>query len=781
MTADLTGSLISLVGPLSEALVHFVWQGGLVALLLSGILRLLHDRPADLRYRWACWALLLAVALPIGTTVVRLRTADPSVVTATAGAARVDERPGSLTTSATIEQDGAAPLAGSVPTSLSAHPVRTTWICAVWLGGVLLLSALHLGGWFRVQRLRWHLARPVGPEWQAMADRLAARLGLKRAVRLLGSAAVEIPTAFGWLRPVVLVPVSTLAGLPPQQIECLLAHELAHIWRRDYLVNLLQVVAETLLFYHPAVWWISQRIRDEREHACDDIAVELTGNRLAYARTLVDLEELRLASPRLALGADGGSLVRRIRRITGGPDMNPSNRPLLAAALAVAVLLGFAVIGTAAQNRQVAEPLGAAVLDAADTRADARTADRDRDRDRDRENDRKRDRDRDDRRDTAWSVEADGTLRGSWTAERRRGDDVLQIRLRGKGVAGDMGTHVLVDDFTGLDFEEDDEFTLRREAGVFEFEGDFDRAGRYEEGSGRFVFTADEDFAAGLEDLKVRGLDEMKLMVLALQDLSLATVEGLDDLGYRRLQANKLVAVAIFEVTPAYVDEMAEAGFSDLSLDKLIAMRVHDVDAEFATDMADAGFRADDADDLVAWAVHDISPDYANEMEEAGFGRLSPEKLLAYKIHGIDGDYLEELRDAGLPTDDKDQALAFKIHGVDADFIEELREAGLPADDPDEILSFRIHNVTGRHAAAIRARFGRVDADQLLAARIHDVDEEFIDGLAELGYDDVDLEDLIACRIHGVTPRYIRSLEKKGLRRFTLKELIRLRISGVDL
>ena len=94
---------------------------------------------------------------------------------------------------------------------------------------------------------------------------------------------VEVPTVIGWLRPVVLMPASALSGMGPQQLEAILAHELAHIRRHDYLVNLLQTVVETLLFYHPAVWWLSGRIRVERENCCDDLAVSLCGDPYAYA------------------------------------------------------------------------------------------------------------------------------------------------------------------------------------------------------------------------------------------------------------------------------------------------------------------------------------------------------------------------------------------------------------------------------------------------------------------------------------------------------------------
>src|SRR5262249_13851986 len=150
---------------------------------------------------------------------------------------------------------------------------------------------------------------PAEPAWQAIVTRLSRRLHIARRVRIFRSSLVDVPTVIGWLKPVVLVPASALAGLAPHQLEAVLAHELAHIRRHDYLVNLMQTLVETLLFYHPAVWWLSRRIRLERENCCDDLAVHLCGDPYTYARALADLEQLRGGRRQLALAATGGSLL----------------------------------------------------------------------------------------------------------------------------------------------------------------------------------------------------------------------------------------------------------------------------------------------------------------------------------------------------------------------------------------------------------------------------------------------------------------------------------------
>jgi len=149
-------------------------------------------------------------------------------------------------------------------------------------------------------------------------------------VRLAVSAGVTVPSVIGWLKPVILIPPSTIAGLTPKQMELILAHELAHICRQDYFWNLLQVAVETLLFYHPVVGWISGQARMERELCCDDMVVGSHGNAVAYARALTELESLRHPHKALLMGADGGQMFNRIHRLAG--PAYPGNAGFLAAA-----------------------------------------------------------------------------------------------------------------------------------------------------------------------------------------------------------------------------------------------------------------------------------------------------------------------------------------------------------------------------------------------------------------------------------------------------------------
>ncbi len=307
------------VEPLGWTLLHFLWQGVLIAALFSVLQTVF--RSSNVRYATGCGALLLMLAAP-AFTFGWLRGNAQSIPIATTPMV-------------------SAPTAGSAPADAAVHPARVAgaegnisglrdfalrrleghlpWIVSVWLMGVSLLAVRLVIGSLQVYRVRRFRNEPLGEPYLERFHRLRAALKVSRPVRLAQSALIEVPAVIGWLRPVLLVPVGTLAGLDPAQLESILAHELAHIRRYDYLVNMMQHVVEALLFYHPAVWWVSHRIRVEREHCCDDLVVEVCGDRLGYARALATLEELRRAPASLAVAAGGGSLLARIRRLYGAP------------------------------------------------------------------------------------------------------------------------------------------------------------------------------------------------------------------------------------------------------------------------------------------------------------------------------------------------------------------------------------------------------------------------------------------------------------------------------
>ncbi len=327
------------VQALGWALLHFIWQGAVVATLSAGIMTLLRHRSANSRYLTAVAAMLLMLALPVVTFfLLSAPSQKPSAeITPLISDENIMLPAPSVSEIASGQQMTSMPALSRPWLEMMygrIEPVLPSLI-TIWLLGVLLLSLRLLGGWINAQYIKRRRSRPVDSEWQERLKYLTRKLGISRTVSMVESFLVQVPTVIGWLRPVILLPASALTGLTAEQLEAILAHELAHIRRHDYLINLLQTVIETLLFYHPAVWWVSHRMRVERENSCDDVAVALCGDVLTYARALTELEQLRSNGPQLAVAATGGVLLNRIRRLAGIPSSHSNRFPGLFAGLIV--------------------------------------------------------------------------------------------------------------------------------------------------------------------------------------------------------------------------------------------------------------------------------------------------------------------------------------------------------------------------------------------------------------------------------------------------------------
>jgi beta-lactamase regulating signal transducer with metallopeptidase domain len=317
---------------LAWALVHFLWQGAAIGLASFVAFRL--TRSASLRYAIGVGALVAMIVAPV-TTVAVLGGAA-AAQTAVNAATDVQITLG-LTAPVHTAADAWAPTAGG---SLTIAPEVLAVAVLAWLVGVAFFGIRLIGGWVVARRLTRRAVQPASDHIQAVARQLADRLAINRAVAILQSSAVIVPVMVGWLKPAVILPVAALAGLSPSQLEALLAHELAHVRRQDYLVNLLQSVAEALLFYHPAVWWLSHRVRADRELCCDDLAVSVC-DPLVYATALTDLAAM--TSPGLALAATDGDLLGRVRRILGQSEVVPTMRAGAMPVLALVLVAGVAV------------------------------------------------------------------------------------------------------------------------------------------------------------------------------------------------------------------------------------------------------------------------------------------------------------------------------------------------------------------------------------------------------------------------------------------------------
>lgn len=305
------------------ALVHFVWQGALLGLASWLLQRLVRSPQA--RYITGVVTLAAMLVAFVWTTLnlVPARTAWVTTVTEIEGQFESASLTGHVI-------EGGAPAASGLPSD---------WIVALWALGLLTFATRAAGGWMLARRLTRVGVSPVAPWVLEQAQELSASMGITRSVRVLLSTRVPAPVLIGWIAPVILLPVTALTGLSSAQVSALLAHELAHVRRYDYLVNLLQTMVEAAFFFHPAVWLISRRVREDRELCCDDLAVQVC-DRLTYVTALSTVASLRAAPP--ALAASGGALRSRIARLLG-PVEAPLPRAPWVALVPVLLVLAAAM------------------------------------------------------------------------------------------------------------------------------------------------------------------------------------------------------------------------------------------------------------------------------------------------------------------------------------------------------------------------------------------------------------------------------------------------------
>jgi len=367
--------------PVGWALIHFLWQAILIALAAKAIVGLINPRHANIRYLILCLGLFAMAISPVITTVVFMQNSNVESQVAT-HMGPVENRPpesdsiGLESDAATKSSTNFAPnISGNdpgvglpaglhlqsnmgdeasdapidisqseipAPTSIERLKVFCKPLVATlpyfWMLGVGLFG-IRLGlGYFRVRTIRSSSRLVETPALLKSFNQLKNRIGLTQSIQLLSSSSISAPMVIGWFKPVVILPCSAITGLSPEQMTAILAHELSHIHRADYLVNLFQSLVETFLFYHPAVWWISNDIRKERENSCDDLVSDEIVSPRFYAESLLQLAT-RSSETSLALRGNGGDLLARIERICAPSQFRRSSGWLAAFIAALAIVL----------------------------------------------------------------------------------------------------------------------------------------------------------------------------------------------------------------------------------------------------------------------------------------------------------------------------------------------------------------------------------------------------------------------------------------------------------
>lgn len=334
-----------LINALGWTIIHSLWQGAVVALGFALVMFFMRRFSARARYTAGVMALMLMLAMSIVTFVSLYHGGAPGTLPVTGGDGS------ELALTGAVEMENGVSLMAFFKNYFNRHlPLVVT----VWLLGVLVLMLRLAGGFLYNQRIKVHRTRPLPASWQNRLQAFCRQAGIQKPIRLVESALIKIPTTIGFLKPVILFPMGLVTGMPRDQVEALLAHELAHILRKDYLVNILQNFLDILYFYHPGVRWVSTHVRSERENCCDDIAVSLSGDSVNVARALTNIQGFDLGTTEPALAAAGSrsgsySLLGRVKRLLRPPTKGSGfSEGLIGASILLVGLLTLVVSANAA-------------------------------------------------------------------------------------------------------------------------------------------------------------------------------------------------------------------------------------------------------------------------------------------------------------------------------------------------------------------------------------------------------------------------------------------------
>lgn len=720
-----------LTGPLAQAvgwaLLHLLWQGTIVAGILAAILALMSRKSANARYIVSCGALALVFAMFVATAI---RAYDPAVApVATSGAAATPEtiRISLSQVPVLIAQSAASGLRDRAVDALISARNALPSIVGLWLAGVFFLSARLLVSWMRARRFVRYGAAPASAEWQRIGASLSAALGLRRTVRLLESAAIEVPSVIGSLRPIILLPASALTGMTPEQIEMVLAHEFAHIRRHDFLINLLQAVVETLMFYHPAVWWMSRRVRIERENCCDDLAVALCGNPIQYARALTRLEELRVSALPVVVAANGGSLLERIRRIAAGRAEGTASSSRWAAAVTMLTILLVAVaVPTLPALAQRDEPKkaeekskpAAAHVDVVDAR-DAGEPEVNVDVD----------------------ADADTTV-----------DNDVDVDVPDPDV--DVSPDVDVDvDLGDYDWE-----------AVVAPVPPVPPVPAVSPAPMAFAIPAVAPMAAVPPVPPVPMIAAMAPRPPRVPHGAWDDDDDRDDdkeLGAGgKLTVDELISLRSMNVTSAYVSSMREI-FPGLTLRQVTGMSAVGVTPQFVREMRDAGLNVTKAREAMSLAAVGVTPEYIRQMKAAGFNATDIREVTGMRAVGVTPDYISKMRDAGLDVKSARDVTGLAAQGVSPEWLRKIRESGLNVQNARDAAGLAAVGVTPEWLREMRSAGVKIDSVRdatSLAAQ--GVSPAFVKRLAEAGYTNLSPRELSRLAAAGVDDDFIRDMQQ---------------------
>ncbi len=714
---------------LAWALLHFLWQG----LALAGICAVIMSacRTASARYIVALSTLALMLAAPMVTFFVLHHSATATLES------NFGANVGAVFSTALSPLPTFTPASSNL--SSSPAPLRSDvllWLVEAWFAGVAFFSLRTAGGLIVVGRMRRNRTRPIAAALFEKCHALQRRMHIDRAIRYCECLALEAPAVIGWFRPIVLLPVTALSGLSEDQLAAVISHELAHIRRLDGFINLFQIAAETLLFYHPAVWWLNKRIRAERENCCDDAALAVCGNPIEYARALTLMEEWR-QRPALAMAANGSPLVARVARLLG--IASPRNRIRTAGFAGAALCFAGALLAAnalmAAGHSSVPNINGSLYPSAYAP--------------------------------THESVSAAPSHLAVSSASRMTttmASHVLRAALKSVAAQAVPSQQSQAQAAPQQEGQSSSSYVDRMKA------------------QGYDNLTADQLISLKIQGVAPEYIQQIKALGLhpSINELISLRVQGIDPQYVRDMRAtgfdpdiNQLISLRVQGVTPEYVRDMRAIGI-DGDANEFISMKVQGLSPDYVKEMKAAGLNLS-ANQLISMKIQGVTPEYINAMKAAGFN-ASPNELISMKIQGIEPQYIKGMRSAGIDGS-ANQFISFKVQGLTPEYISEMKSIGINA-DANQLIGMKVQGLSPDYVKEMKAVGVNADAHELISMKVQGLTPDYVKDMKAIGVD-ASTNQLISMRVQDVTPEYVKSLQSVGLQNLSAEDYIRARINGV--
>jgi beta-lactamase regulating signal transducer with metallopeptidase domain len=702
---------------LGWTLLHFCWQGTAVAVAYAAVDRLTSRTQSQVRYAVALAALMLMPAVVIGTFAEEMRTATPAQINGQSTAQAFSVETADVRSRTILHE---IPLASSLEEPSDWLTMRAErllpWVDAMWLMGVFLLAIRSLGGWLQLEHVRRQARSMVPEDLELRFRQICKQVRVGRSVVLRVSNEVISPLAMGVWRVTVILPVSAVLGLPREELEAVMAHELGHIRRWDYLWNLLQMALESVLFFHPAVWWLSRTVRERREVCCDEIAVRSCAGAAVYARALLRLEEQRTVELRLAMALNGcgGSLLGRVRKVLG-EDMAMESRMTsgvsvaAAGALVIALLLGPKVgEAVAAPIMTAARPVVAHVVAALPAAVASKMI----------------------RVDTRVVVSAPKAAEANPRLQQKEAAPIAAPAPSPRSEAR-------------LAFLQSSDVAVKTMAAVMEINFQTTEGTATPKGMAYLDGMRDAGYPLDLNN------DLNSLAALKSVGVTPEYAKSMASAGLGKPTVHELIALKSMGVTPEYVASLKQSGLAPKDFHEVVTEKSMGITPEYAAEMKQKGFGDLSVHELITMKSLDVTPEYAANMRKA-FGNLDTHELVTMKSLGVTPEYAAEMKQKGFGNLSVHELVTMKSMGVTPEYAAEMKQKGFGDLSVHELITLKAQGMTPEYAGWLKQQFPQATNDQLRRAAIFHLDEKFVADAKAHGFDGKDMDKLLKLKMSGL-------------------------------